>query len=844
MPDRDVVESQEITLSAILVQGEPKDKKVQFTLKYGEKEETKEAQLASPEGKPTEHVATLKWTTPAVPADQEKIELTYTVVHDKKELSPAEKIVIWPAAGKLTAVDALDSTGKTALKGFTYKVVQTIDGGPVPVELRANDKGLANFSLQPGAAFKLEAVTPFEIKETDDSAGKKPRDLKIKAWRVFTPKFDTPTVPDLTDIKQYVNQPRADDGTKGIGSRVLLRVMCKEDKDKTTGLIGGPGIFCYVRATFAGFDGKPSTRVESAADKKPQLIAGKELSDIKEDTSNPDQKGAYTAKLELKKGGKGELEVELGLCGGDICIVELGSTPEMKDNVQAIFTNWRKIFYEVLAPAGMPLPDKTIGAKTHKDLNALTIQRMNAQAVNAYVEWELLAGKTFPVTPQLKAACELPGTFNGRAEPTIFQLTDNQSEKILRATPRTAGSAPSARFILCDSNFYATNAFGGEGGPDNPIKLAVAATAKQVTLNLVSGGWLPISDHDGSKVVVRWTATHVKNLTTSGFEYGGDQVGDNGGTSKKKIVKVVATSDPGDKGVLVEFASPAIGNVATTLTSAEKQKVTTWMSSLLTLPKRRARAGDKLVLQCTGADGNDRRDVRIANVKAAIQEALDAAPKLDPHPGLDDAGNPLKGDLSPDAVVKLALSTFKKVVIELPDALPADPGKLAGAESATNCPISVTLLYHYHGNGLGTQYPGDLLGDLLVVNNPAGAVCSGDVILHEAGHLFGLSPLDIAKDAFAPGIDKCKAFNEADADWKFNGANGHLYEKHGHQGPHCAYGLTDAQKGEASYASTVPGTDAKCIMYGSTWSIDSQRGTRDLCPQCLHLMRARDYTRF
>jgi hypothetical protein len=248
-----------------------------------------------------------------------------------------------------------------------------------------------------------------------------------------------------------------------------------------------------------------------------------------------------------------------------------------------------------------------------------------------------------------------------------------------------------------------------------------------------------------------------------------------------------------------------------------------------------------------GELGNERRDLRVANIKAELATIMGAAPKIDAHPAFDATGALRTGTLDPDVAVDMTATNAYYVTVKLPDATPTDPGTLAGADDDTHCAILLELEHHAHGAGLGTQYPAPNKGDLLVVFDPRGTVCTADVILHELGHLFGLSPLNIAKDAFAPGVTKRKAFNETeDVLWKTtNSTKGHLYDSHGHQGPHCAYGLSDTEKGAADYSATVPATSPKCIMYGSTWSVDADRtGARGLCPQCLFLMRARDYTTF
>jgi hypothetical protein len=842
MPDRDVVESQEITIVALLREGQPKDTKVQFKLKYGDKEEEKEGQLTGDKERPTDKAATVKLKAPEVPADQEKVEITYSVVHEKRELSLAEKIVVWPKEGKLTAVDAAD--GKTKLKGFAYKVVQK-QKNPTPPALRANDEGKATFPLKPGEAFEVEAVAPFVITDIDKT---KPRDLKITAERKYTAIFDAPAIPDSKTIKQYVNQPRTDLGQKGKGRRVLLRVMAKEDKDKKGELIAGPGVFAYVRGTFSGHGGNASARVEAQAPKQPQLLAGRQLSDVKEDTSDPNKKGVYLARLELKNGGKGEFEVELGIAGGDTCLIEVGSTPQFNDNCSVTFTNWRKVFYEVRAPDTMTLPAKAISGKQHKDMPAATTQRMAAQTATAYIEWELVSGEPFQVTDVMRANKQvLPGTFVGRPEANIFQLSDNQATKLLRAWPRATGGKPMARFILCDTNYYQSDD-SGEGTAANPIKLADNTETKELSLAVSKGHWLPRSDHDGSKIEVKWTAAHVLNQQPVALTFDPDVTAVNGSTDKKRILKV--TEKHGNTSQTIEFVKPVLGHITTDVEDSEKKKLRGWLTPLLTDDARAARQ-DQLRLEVAGESDNERKLKRLSNTRAVLTALVnEIAPAKDFHPGVNRTGQqPRTGTLDPDLVVDMTKSTTRKIVIDLPDETPGAPGNLVGPDNATTCPISVTVKYHYHASGLGTTYgAADIRGDLLIVNDSAGTLCTADTILHELGHLFGNTPFDVDKDGYAPGVDKCKSIADDEVDpWKHVGDKGHLYSEHGHTGPHCAWGLSDAEKATADYSdgSNVASGSAACVMFGEGPSVDSQRvGSVDLCLQCLHLMRARDYGKF
>jgi hypothetical protein len=837
MPDRDVVEAQEITIVALLREGQPKDTKVQFKLKYGDKEEEKEGQLTGDKQLSTDKAATIKLKAPEVPADKDNLEMTYSVVHEKRELSLAEKIVVWPKEGKLTAVDAAD--GKTKLKGFAYKVVQK-QKNPTPPALRANDDGQGTFPLKPGEAFEVEAVAPFVIKKIDKT---KPRDLKITAERKYTAIFDAPAIPDSKVIKQYVNQAHADDGQKGMGSRVLLRAMAKEDKDAKGELIAGPGVFAYVRATFSGHGGKPSKRKETDADKNPHLVAGKELSDIKEDTSDPNKKGVYLAKLELKKGGKGEFEVELGKAGGDTCVIEVGSTDKFADGCKVKFENRRKLYYAIYASdyAKPLLKEVTLEGAKNYDFPDETVSEMKTQITDIYLDLELVEGKAFPITDTHRAKKQIiPGSFRDRPAPLLFQVSDKQSQDTLRLFTAPAGKTPLMRFLLVDMNMYFDN------------KAAAGAAwevgeSKEFAVPLPDGYWLPITARndtsDGLKNIT-WTADVTANPQPLTVEWAANIPGDNNGTDKRRVLKLREVST--NTSCTISWDKPTIGHIPQNVTDAQKQTIKTMLQQLITFHFRRA-TKNKLQLQITSlADqNNDRQGGRIQNVKDAVAAIITelALQDFDPHPGLEDDGSPRTGGLTM-VCVDMSKSKRNAPWFKLPDALSADPGKFVGPLSASKCPISIAFDYDVHGSGVGCAYGGDgcdqsevdLRGSMLVVFHSGSKLVTGNTAIHEAGHLFALTPYDAPADTVAPGIAQTKKFDETEVpEFQHNGTKGHHYAAHGGSGPHCAYGLSDAGKGQPTFQ------DGKCTMFGSGPSADAGRVIAPrLCPQCSMLLRARD----
>ena len=837
MPDRHVLETQEISVVALLRQGEPKSTDVEFKFKQDgkaipEKPEYKVKLLGdewSSEGK----AAACKLVAPVVPADKPKSLIEYSVTHEKRVLSPAEQIFVWPKSGKLKA---FEPDGKTPLARFAFKVKQ---GTKESAALRANDAGEAEFQLAPGLDFTIVAAAPFEIQSTDT---KKLRELVIKAERKFTATFALPAVPDTGNIKQWVNQASVSDGQTGFGKTVVVKLAANEDLlNPKADRIAGPGVFAYLTAIFSGPGGKHSPRVDPAA--KRELVAGKQITDVVED---PVIKGKFTAKVELKLDGSGSFELTLGKAGGDTCTISIGATKGRTDST-LVFENWRKVYYVIHAPSNSPLPTRSLTgtgglSEKHRDFPPETLSHLTTLNASSWVEMELLSGKPFPITAQHKADLQvLPGSFRDRPG-ELFQLSDAQSMATLRSFPKPVGKAPLMRFILCDMNMYC------DGGA--PASASEVGEGLEITVPLAGGYWLPRSALDNTPGLkeLKWIASIVANPQPVAITWAPNVSGDNGGTDKKRVLKVRETVSGAT--VTLSWDKPTTAHVPTEVTSGQKTSLSAFVRPLVITLAARRELKNKLRFEITSVTGNTRQTARIDNVKAAVEDAVNglALPRFDPHPGLDDAGLPRTGPLACDTVVVMAKSKRHAPVIKLPDAAPDDPGKLVGPLSDTRCPIVISFKHDKHGSGLGCAYgnnpsDADLKGDMLIVFHAGGKLCAADTIVHEAGHLFGLTPFGEAAGKVGPGVPEAKSSTATEVDaFRFNGTKGHLYDGHGGSGPHCCYGLSDAQKLDADYSEHTAA--AKCVMFGNSPGADSGRAATALCPQCALLLRAKDYSTY
>jgi hypothetical protein len=211
--------------------------------------------------------------------------------------------------------------------------------------------------------------------------------------------------------------------------------------------------------------------------------------------------------------------------------------------------------------------------------------------------------------------------------------------------------------------------------------------------------------------------------------------------------------------------------------------------------------------------------------------------KIDPvkhpkHPAV--SGGRARGGALPLSCIHF--TSFKEFGIDLPSTHPDDPGNLVGPSVTTDkCPIEVRMCFESPREGLGLAGQGSQTGENLVVYNPDSPESFVDVLLHELGHSMGQT---VTGGYSLPpkGFASPKSTAEPDPLYGHNGTMGHVYTGKGHSGPHCAYGLTDAQKMLADYG----GQAGTCIMFGENSGSDPSSATAGFCPECSDYIKGRD----
>ena len=192
---------------------------------------------------------------------------------------------------------------------------------------------------------------------------------------------------------------------------------------------------------------------------------------------------------------------------------------------------------------------------------------------------------------------------------------------------------------------------------------------------------------------------------------------------------------------------------------------------------------------------------------------------------------------------------WTQVRLGLPTATPTDPGNLL-VDGGKALRIGVQVTLHICSIGVLAYASG---GNIAMTTFFGSATANGaaEVILHETGHNMGQSVVDrsqagatqtiastggtanFGRTAGPPGLAFAAPPSHS-ASFPGIVATGFMYTGKDHQGPHCARGLSSAQRGQPSFGN-LPGS---CIMFGET---DITKAVaRSFCAECQTLIRAED----
>ncbi len=767
---------------------------------------------------------------PLVPDAEENYLFKAHIDVDAKRLFN-EEFEVWP---RHATVEAIDEGGKP-LDDFRFRVVQ--GGKPSGAWFHTEVGGTsAPFDLEK-APFSIVAEPPFEILEQPVTKGRK---RKIKAHKVpYTIELVKPATGGRTavnlvsnnlaeGIRQYVNITSVD-GRDGNGSKINFQVRIKEVPQR-----GLDGQVAYVRVQHKK-DAKLPNKIRRTAPvpKLADTTPGYALSG-----TDADGLGTYTAKLPLDGSGEATFTVDLGKTGGDWCEVKVGSTDACGD-ATLLFQNWRQIDYEIRAASEM-LPYMTTPGPGAEPFDVPAATRTALTEIFASFYTELTLKRAHLATPA-PAPSLTAHVGDGFLLPKAFLKPSDTSGDKLHCLVRnwngtgiiTAwGGFERARADTTVTIWFCHVLTFGPGPT-----LTLEKETQTDTIELALPGdktWLPVKDVIES---IEWEAVVRPQDLSSGpatleFDESGLTPGANGASQRTFRLTAGGASDD------LVFTQPTLSHISTTVTDGMKAQILTLLQGATT-PARLRADDNEVVVKIVGENGNARRRTRLANVKQAVSDVFATlAPTLAPHPGVQ-GGVRRKGKLTL-ANVDLTASDVTKVVVKLPKLLQNSPGKWVGAPGDATCPVKVKLKLVTSGLTGPCAY-NNMPYIWLVPYHPFKHVLVARDILamllaHEIGHKMKMSLRDRAGTDIAPGLPDAAKVADNEARYPHKGAKGHVYNGAGHNGPHCAYGLSDSQKAVPTYLGAA-GFAPECLMFGGETSAGAVTA---LCPQCIDYLCAHD----
>ncbi len=279
------------------------------------------------------------------------------------------------------------------------------------------DEGGDSMSIELARCEKpgIEMVPPFDLLEwvKPDGVEWEIKAKKLPAKAVFLrPMVGPATEPPDIKSKQYVNLPAGDDVYHG--NEFTVAIGADQPLSAPTSV--------YIHVLFSAAPGlerserdDPISRLKDANWENP---AGTEF------------KGDALLTHHIKK--PATFKIELGLAGGDVCTIKIGSTPECRDGTIEL-TNWRKLQYDLRYP-GPGLSDLGKLGKTTADFSPDVFQKMSKILEKAFIEYSKSSEEAFEANawPELlpEYAC-YQGDFIGKSKGKKLFVMEETSLKEL-----------------------------------------------------------------------------------------------------------------------------------------------------------------------------------------------------------------------------------------------------------------------------------------------------------------------------------------------------------------------------------------------------------------------------
>ena len=749
----------------------------------------------------------------AVAEDADAYLLEYWVETGGEKCYGKDDIRVWR---KTITVKATKDEDDQPCPKFPFTI--TLPDGTTEEASTRND-GTYQIRLRDAGKVDISVDPPWEVTEWTKKKGPT-RELKVKCN--FEAEFFAPR-PGNDPTKQFVNlSSAANDGRDGKGSLIVFEVGAKGDQSRQASQRHGKqGDEVHVKVTFGG-ESKRS---------QPKKILRTPGSSPTDSNEGKDWEGKVT----LDAQGKATFTVDLGLAGGDTCTVKIGTTEECADE-EIKFVNWRRLYYEILAPDFMGLEAVAAHDGTNtQDFPANLRSRIKTYADDCFFEYVIHRGTVFPRGDAPANTVFDDAYFGGGGGNPVYVLTDHTFTLYPRAFDR--GMAPRCAYLKpCMRTYYS---------PGLKTKETTANTARHVYV-LPKDYFLEFSAEDGARAIQRiiWETKLPANQellkarpvvayqALRGAPLGG---------SRTATVRVEDAESGRTADLTFPWGGDAVGRPRKSLTSGLKTQVRTYLAAVFAPASLRANAM-KVSFRVVGPSGGAADDTRIRNVCDFVRAEVNAnhRGKIFYHAALDfSAGLSTRGG-NLDPAVAVELIDHDEFAIVLPSANPTDPGNWVGAFASADvaagttgkCEVKLTIQYEPARSSLGLAGDGPQAGENLFVWKEASPNCSGDTLMHELAHSMGLTVMRGWNKA-PPGLGYPKTVDENDPD---TGNKGHVYDNaHGGSGSHCANGLSDGQKSGSDYDSSW----ANCGMLDNGPSTDPSP-FNGFCDQCQEYIKARD----
>lgn len=678
--------------------------------------------------------------------------------------------------------------------------------------------------------FSVEPAPPWEITRVVVGKGRK-RELEVRkvpyTIEIAAPTAANHTCANLTSndptegLRQYTNLTTAASGQDGLGHTVKVDVQVKEVDQRGVGQQKA-----YLRVQHTKAASVPG-KVRRTAPEPKLDPAG--LDNHVDQGKDGDGLGTYTAELALVN-GLGSFTVEVGQTGGDRCEIKVGSTAECGDG-KLVLENWRQIDYELRTSKEMlsfleaPAPD----GKAY-DLPSATRSKLTEIGKSIFVEF-LLAGASLAAPPNAPSLGQ--DRRDGFLLPKSFMdPTDTSGAKLL-CLVRTMNGGIRTKWdafqrtrkpiTLC---VWFCHVLYSAGSTATTVERSV--TTARASIPIAPSSWVPVkfavtglsweAEPRPQDLQLKKAVITVNTHTTVAVD-----------KAKTRTLKIAGTAGDDD---LVFVKPGALSHVSTAVTDPMRQQIRDLLAGVTDERSLRDN-GDHVVIDVTGEGGNDRRRDRLAHVKQAIEdEFATLSPSRYAHPAVTSAGVARSGNLNINDI-NVGASSAGSITIDLPDDFPSDPGSWVGPADDTHSPVKVTLKVADGGLVGPSAYTGQPYVWMVPFHPYTFQMISADyltmLLVHEFGHKMKMSMHGRKGTDLGAGLLDGATIADDEARYPKGGKLGHLYDGKAHSGPHCAYGLTDAEKGATDYTAINPDPAPACVMFGG------QIGAlviHTLCPQC------------